>query len=72
MLSQAAINLLIHNEYATSWLVMSSRFNNQDEDDDGETNKRLLQFLDSDYGVAVSEQCDPHFLRTVHIKTDRK
>ena len=52
MLSQAAINLLIHNEYATSWLVMSSRFNNQDEDDDGETNKRSLQSLDSDFGVA--------------------
>ena len=66
MLSQAAINLLIHNEYATSWLVMSSRFNNQDEDDDGETNKRSLQSLDSDFGVA---SCSGFFIDQQNLAT---
>ena len=56
MLSQATINLLIHNEYATSWLVMSSRFNNYDEDDDGETNKLCIQILMFQAGKTANAQ----------------
>ena len=53
MLSQAAINLLIHNEYATSWLVMScSRFNNYD------TMKKMMMAKQTNVAAAATAKSE--------------